>query len=138
VLADGGCPGGAIYLYGYVVEMVLKAASYRMLGVGANDPLEATRPIVEEWIAEYVLRNKKKKVRPHDLDAWARWLVYSRANLHGAAYPHPFSLDLGSNTAVVLQYWEPSMRYHQLPCSPADEADVRAAAQWFLNEHPNM
>ncbi len=70
-LVGAGFHGGAIYLYGYVAEMVLKAACYRLWGLGPNDPLEGMRPIMEAWIAEYAL-NKTRKVRVHDLDAWAR------------------------------------------------------------------
>lgn len=126
-LASAGFYGGAIYLHGYVVEMLLKAAGYKLFGLGATDPVEDQRPIVEEWIAEYILGSKKKP-RPHDLDAWARWLIFFRTSILGRPYPPAFSLDLGSNKDVIEQLWVPSMRYHRLSSSAADAADVRAAA----------
>ena len=136
-LASAGFHGGAIYLHGYVAEMLLKAASYKLFGLGATDPVEDKRSIVEEWIAEYVLVSKKKP-RPHDLDAWAQWLIYFRTAILGTPYPPSFSLDLGSNKDVIERVWMPSMRYHQLSWSSAEAADVQIAALWFLTEYPKL
>ncbi|MGH7169959.1 MAG: hypothetical protein ACRELG_06760 [Gemmataceae bacterium] len=136
-LASAGFHGGAIYLHGYVAEMLLKAAAYKLLGLGSSDPVEEKRPIVEEWIAEYVLAAKKKP-RPHDLDAWARWLSYFRTDILGTPYPLSFDLDLGSHKDVIERIWMPSMRYHQLSPSVMEAAEVQAAALWFLTQYPNL
>jgi hypothetical protein len=136
-LASAGFYGGAIYLHGYVVEMLLKAAAYKLLGLEPTDLVEDQRAIVEEWIAEYVLGSKKKP-RPHDLDAWAQWLIFYRRVILGSPYPSGFSLELGANKDVIEHFWIPSMRYRQLSLPATDAADVRAAAQWFLAEYPNL
>jgi hypothetical protein len=136
VLRAAGFHGGAIYLYGYVAEMILKAACYRVWGLGPNDPVEDNRSIMEDWIAEHVL-NKTRRVRPHELGPWARWLVVTRASFQGPPYNQQFSLDLGANTNAVEQIWLPSMRYHPLPWGAPESTDVRTAAQWFLSQYPN-
>lgn len=133
-----GYDGGAIYLYGYAVEMVLKAACYRLLGLGMHTPVEYARAIVEGWIGEFALSVITKKIQAHDLDAWATGLIWFRDNIHGAPYPTGFSLALGTNKDVVLQYWIPGMRYQELPWGAVESSDVRIATDWFLTEYPNM
>jgi hypothetical protein len=137
-LRASGRDGGAIYLYGYVVEMVLKAACYRLFGHPPHAPVESARPIVETWIGELALPVVTRKLQPHDLDAWASGLVWFRDNIHGVSYPIAFTLSLGTNTDVVLQYWLPGIRYQELPWGPPESAEVSTAAAWFLTEYPNM
>src|SRR5215211_3835797 len=63
----------AIYLYGYVVEILCKAACYRLDGKGVTDEIdEAYRKRVALKAQSYGFT-----VGSHDLVGWARLLVES-------------------------------------------------------------
>src|SRR5436309_1473478 len=72
-LADGDRRAGAIYIFGYVVEMVLKVAFLRLVGHGDEDP------ITTSTLRGYVGQSPTSTARSlglagsanlHDLTSW--------------------------------------------------------------------
>ncbi|MBY0524615.1 MAG: hypothetical protein K2R98_14520 [Gemmataceae bacterium] len=136
-------PGGAVYLWGYVAEMYLKAATLRLIRGGATtapiDPVE--RDAVEKMIKKDLKLhpNYAQLVRgQHNFLGWAHWLVLNKPIISGAPYPLQFGQDLIASAEAVYNIWDPNMRYHELAVTPAALAVVRTATEWLRSEYPNM
>lgn len=92
-LAIGGRRTGAIYLWGYCGEMLLKAAYFSVIGLNENAPIT--------WAGELlpaIDRGKKVFTIPwpnsgkgHNIRAWAELLVQERIVL-SVPYPNRFGL----------------------------------------------
>src|SRR5687768_15379452 len=81
-LLNGGHTGGALYLFGYVAELVLKAASYSHFGLGPTDVIEDTCRRDVEWMMK---KETLKPQGPHDILKWGEWVVLSKPMLTGVA-----------------------------------------------------
>jgi hypothetical protein len=82
-LADGKHHLAALYFYGYVAEIVLGNAYFRMLGYNAKDPI--LREDLKRALVPAVSRSLMSD-RSHPVDGWALLLIEERARLHPPAY----------------------------------------------------
>ena len=110
-LLDAGCRGGAVYLFGYVGEMVIKAVAFRHYGYAPSD--EIAKPD-REAITSLMKTHALAPQGPHDILRWARWVVSMKERLTGMAYPVQLATAFEHHAAVIDALWAPGMRYHPL------------------------
>ncbi len=136
-LAQAGRRTGAVYLYGYVVEMLLKVAYFRVLGFGDADPINrsAMQAAVGESpasTARVLGLNGTRNL--HNIDAWSELLVTFR-RAKGLLYPDPgVSHLLITNVSRVGELWAETVRYHKNTAYGHELARVENACQWLV-EH---
>jgi hypothetical protein len=130
LLQDQGRLGAAAYLFGYVVEMRLTAACFRVLDFDLERRIDRIdRQTVERDARRLHLMSRE----PHDLAGWGRYLVYLRQR-ESRGYPRPFATDLISAVEGAYDNWRPRLRYRSLTPSAGQLAYVHDAAIW-LSEH---
>ena len=133
VAAGQGRSLAAIYLWGYSAEMNLKAAYFRLIGVGLN--VHLTMP---GHILCAIQRGRSLQISwprrgdGHNVRAWAELLVLERAMGPGAGYTNNFALAVQRNGQQIGQLWNETLRYHKNVAYPYEVRKVRLAAEWFL------
>lgn len=121
---------GAIYLWGYATEMLLKSAYFSAVGFKATDPVAIAdlnnaknqAPSLQfQWIGNL-----------HSLESWSRLLVNSRASHPTANYA---SQQFG--TQVIYQarnmgvLWRETLRYRANQAYQFEVQQARLAVEWF-------
>jgi len=132
-LLASGNHGGAIYLFGYVAELVVKAATYRLFGLGPSAKVEAGFRRSVEWMMG---RDALKPRGPHDILRWAEWLLLSKPALTGAAYPLGLTIDFMFHAHVIDANWSPEMRYHRLAVEFDAALAVQTSTRWVMTLGP--
>jgi hypothetical protein len=132
-LAAAGHRTGAIYLWGYTAEMILKAAYFALLGRAETAVLtradifaaiQAGRALGIVW---------RQSGLGHDVRSWAELLVTRRVATPGAAYASPqFGQDVQECGQIIGQLWSEELRYHQNLAYLYEMNQVREAAEWLL------
>lgn len=118
--SDTGHEAGAIYLLGYVAEMLLKTACFRTAEIGPHDDLWARHGAFDQvkTFASWTGRNL------HDLTGWLQFLIDIRQAIGRPLDP----VTAGLMTAAVLDvnaHWRESLRYR---FSAALESELDAVA----------
>lgn len=135
-LADTGRRTGAIYLYGYVVEMFLKAAFLRLAGHADEDPIGIAT--LRGYVGDRPTSTARSLGLPgtanlHDLMAWTDLIVAYRA-ARGLVYPEVnFAAVLTTNVRTVAQRWTEVLRYHKNVAYLHELNAVRTACSWVVN-----
>jgi hypothetical protein len=128
-LEADGRRAGALYLWGYVAEMALKAAYFRALGFPDSRPI--TRSDLRGGLS--ILPNLAKNPPLHHLGLWAQALVVLRAGTPGLAYPDPtFGSLVTAKAQAIYGIWRETLRYHKNLPYPREMIQVREAAEWLL------
>ena len=131
-----GSPNGAVYLFGYVAELTIKAATYRLFGLPVNQCIPNRTFQHVEWMM------KKDGLRlhgPHDIMAWANFLVdHCKPMLSGAAYPLGFGNDVKHHAGMIDANWSPSLRYYGSVVAPPIAAIVQQSSNWFVANAANL
>ena len=122
-------PLGAIYLFGYTVEMRLKAAYYRTVGLVPASLLLPARNIAEARIR--ALLGIRGAVG-HNLYGWAKLLETARATTPGTtALAGKLARAMYLHLQNVEACWTEVLRY-RANTPYHDEMDaVRSGASWF-------
>jgi len=128
-------PLGAIYLFGYTIEMRLKAAYYRVVGLGTAHHISAGAPsprkVAETKICALLLLKPNSPVG-HNLYGWGKLLEQTRATLPA---PGPLPTPMLSDMYIHLQNaslcWTEVIRYRATPPYDEELQVVDAAARWF-------
>ena len=132
-LAAAGYRSGAIYLWGYSAEMILKAAYFSLLGRAETDSLTWVGDILP---AIYAGRARKidwpYQGQGHNVRAWAELLVAEHAATPGAAYPPLFGQEVQACGQSIGQLWSETLRYHKNVAYLYEMNQVREAAEWLL------
>ena len=135
ILRLGGRSHGAVYLYGYCVEMIVKSACY------ALDDRDPFSPITEAVRDDVARRNAAElgvdKPRNHQLVKWSR-LLAEMVLKHRT--DRELSREIVVQAQVVENRWTADMRYRPSRLSPGEVEAVGAAALWFrrvLSRYPN-
>lgn len=132
---------GAIYLFGYSIELRLKAAYFATAGVvsAAGVPFRPGDPIgladrknaMDEWSA---LGLQKKANNGHDLEFWAALTVAKRAALN-----RPYQIGFGNGVVAkaseVYVDWRETLRYRATVPRVGQVKYVRNRADWFARNH---
>jgi hypothetical protein len=122
-------PLGAIYLFGYTIEMRLKAAYYHAVGLVPASSLLPARTSAEARIR--TLTGATGAVG-HNLYGWARLLEDTRATAHGKLpLPTALAKKMYNHVRDVELCWTEVLRYRaNRPYNDEIEA-VQAGARWF-------
>jgi hypothetical protein len=127
----------AVYLYGYAIEMWLKAAFFHNEGLkGVFDSLDRSdlqRGWNQHGPAGIVLPPGSNW---HSYEVWADLLVYIR-RVAGffAPYPPAVELRILQEARNAKQHWDVSMRYNHVAVSDLEVIEVRDAATWFQQNY---
>lgn len=133
--AAGGRGLAAIYLWGYCAEMLLKAAYFSAIGVGAetqlamaihiNPAIQLGRSLGIAW---------PQAGQGHNVLAWAELLILERATnpSPAMAYTAEFDLQIQKNGQRIGQLWNETLRYHKNTPYAYEIRQIREAAEWLL------
>jgi hypothetical protein len=132
-LAEGGHYLAAIYLYGYVSEMVMGIAYFRHQGYGPVAPIHPnTRDRVLKTAKQYVDAEDKMH-RSHPIGGWAQLLVEIRRQVWPRAHDEKrMERMIVDRAALICEHWTPQLRYHAIYATLDQATTVREAVEWFL------
>ncbi len=136
-LASNGRRTAAIYLWGYAVEMWLKAAYFTAFRYRGDQPITATdlRAVIELAPSVGVAWAGRNL---HHLPSWARMLIETRQEF-GLEYPtRLFSADLIRNTNRVYLIWRETLRYHPNVAYDHEVGAVRRCVDWFRDHADSL
>jgi hypothetical protein len=124
--------GDAVYLYGYVAEMLLKRANYLYLVRTSRAALADTVPSVFS-----PARSRGQTLIPgispegfHSLRFWAMLLEADREQL-GDALPMPLAGSFQSVTERLHNHWFVEMRYRALQSPRSEALEVQQDVGWL-------
>jgi hypothetical protein len=135
VLAAQGHYLAAIYLCGYVAEMVLGAAFYRLDDYGSNEPIDDNHRRRVLGAA----RGLKLSFDPsHPLDGLAILLVNKKRQVGPSGYKAEIERGIVNRVNAICRHWAPKLRYRDLDASRSQAQEVIDAAGWLLSEYPSL
>lgn len=120
-------PLAAIYLYGYSIEMIIKAAYFRTRGHTAT-----------QEITDADRRAALGGDNPHNFVRWAELLVALNNRLPRPTYDQAFGIELVNHALLAYQNWRPGMRYCAMIPHEHEVETVRASACWFARDEFRM
>lgn len=126
---------GAIYLYGYVAEMVLGAAHFKLLGYSPAQEIEfdRRRQLVQ---AAKKLSGMTIEAKPHPVDGLAQLLVVEKKRLAPPGHEPELENMIRLQSSLIRDYWSIKLRYRDMIASADDARVMRSAAKWFLVHYP--
>jgi hypothetical protein len=133
VLAAGGQRTGAIYVWGYTAEMMLKAAYFALIGVPETTAITWNghlRPAISRGVAMRIAWPNQGA--GHNVRAWAELLIATRALSPATAYPVGFGLRVQGSSQRIGQLWSEILRYRKNHAYLYEVRHVREAAEWLL------
>lgn len=132
-LAAAGRLAAAVYLWGYVAEMTLKAGWFSLIGFAENQGITGANLRTAVDLAENQCQIQwPKQGRYHAIPYWAQLLSVHRMAI-GNPYPNPqFGVDLEKHSWLIYDRWRETMRY-KTNCPYRREVDVVSdSVQWLL------
>lgn len=133
-LEAAGRRSGAIYLWGYVAEMILKAA-YFDVNRSRVDRFPVSQPI-EMSDLRTALATHAGVANPRNLHHLALWddaLVNRRAGTPVLNYADPaFGNLVRAKAQKLYGLWSVELRYHRNIAYPHEITQAREAAEWLL------
>ena len=127
---------GAIYLYGFSVEMCLAAAYFRSAGFAPNSPItRETRDMKMKFARTLRAADNRPLMDtdPHPLVGWARLLQWQRALSTQVGAERAKRLrEALKKAATVYRHWRPELRYKTKDVLPAQLKEMRECVDWFL------
>jgi len=135
-LASSGRGTGAIYVWGYTAEMILKAAYFTLLGLAEDHPLGwATdlRPAIERGRTLGIPWPRGGD--GHNVRAWADLLVAER-RLRGNPFAPVLARNVRRRGQRFESLWRETLRYRKNVAYHYEVRKVREAAEWFLVHAP--
>jgi hypothetical protein len=134
-LASAGYNLAALYFYGYTVEMLIKAAYFRLLRYGV------TVEIDRDARNRVMLRARQSGLmnyEPHDLVGWAKLLISDKETLLPPPYHTKFAEQIQVRSFSGYEQWRPEMRYRVTNVPAAEIKRVHSDAKWFLENYGRM
>lgn len=135
-LADSGRRTGAIYLFGYVVEMLLKARYFRLIGFTETQAISMTD--LRFAVSTSAASTARSLGLPgtsnfHNVSAWADLIVAYRTH-HGFLYAEPgFDAALSDNVRAIQARWTEVLRYHKNVAYSHEMNIVRTCCGWIVS-----
>ena len=122
---------GAIYLWGYAAEMVLKAAYFQLVGFGPDRPITTRdRRLAQQGATLLGIGGFSS---PHDIGAWAELLIAKRKDLD-SPYPRTgFKANVLHYATAAGTVWTVELRYHPNRAYEFEVRRVREAVRWLLD-----
>jgi hypothetical protein len=129
-LAGAGRPLGAVYLFGYAAEMLLKAAYFRLRGWGPG--AITYRDLADARARALGTHGVVWPGRLHDLGGWSRLLVAERAFL-GRPLPARLGRQAVARVALIYRHWRETLRYYDAEPYAGEVVRTRAAVAWLFD-----
>ncbi len=127
---------GAVYFWGFTVEMCLTAAYFRSLGYSSNMPIDRDTRMLRMTHAR---RLKIMNSDPHPLVGWARLLQRQRTIARKLGPQHSELLrETVRRAETVYKHWRPELRYKLVDVTESQLAEVRESAPWFLRQRGRL
>lgn len=123
LLGFSGRRAGAMYLLGYSVEMSLKAAYFRLIGV---NPAET---VWERYSA--IVGLPPATIRHHRILDLGRLLLYER-QVRSLDLDPVFEGQLQRHTSVTELHWRETLRYRSQTPTPLEASELDEAATWMM------
>jgi hypothetical protein len=126
----------AVYFLGHAVEMCLCAAFFRSVGFAPNTPIDRDTRKRRMTHARQIQASDGQPLMssdPHPLVGWARYLEWQRG-LSGALSNQERG-RLGEavrRAGIAYRHWRPELRYKVTEVGAPVLAEVRMAAEWFI------
>jgi len=112
---------GAIYLFGYVAEMILKVAIFRTRNWSGQHPINIS------WFKNYA---SHKCYNLHDIDGLANLLIDERRSNNNPFDP-VFAAELVHNAKTVSANWRETLRYRSIAAQHAELSEVFQSVEWL-------
>ena len=129
-------PLGAVYLFGYTIEIRLKASYYRLAGLVTASRLAGYRTAAEAQIRGFGLGHGPAG---HDLLGWAKLLEDKRATMPAPGPLAPAVLnEMNDHVKNVSLCWAEILRYRANKPYNEELMVVRAAAEWFKRHYRRL
>ncbi len=122
--AEAGHEAAAIYLLGYVAEMLLKTAYFRVTGVPSSQDI-APHLTAARRNASWRGGNL------HDLRSWFALLNDARS-FQGNPWSIVTAATIERHVLTVASHWRESLRYTSLMAADAELEEVHASVDWLL------
>ena len=119
----------AIYLWGYSVEIRVKAAYFRSAGLGPNRPITPADRSLHAGFAK-LLFGFPGPAGGHEIDVWAQLAVAARTTTP-SPYPTSFGLEVVSQASALYAVWRETLRYTDVRPTAAEVRRARSVASWF-------
>lgn len=123
LLAPSARYAGAIYMLGYCVELVLKVAYCRMVGIHPSDDVWARFANITGL--------SPNLVRHHRIGDLHRSVAYERVS-RGMATDPIFEGELQRLSLLAASHWKEELRYRSLSASKLEADEVDEAATWLM------
>lgn len=126
----------AIYLWGYTVEMTVKAAWFALLGYGDD------QSITMKDLADAKAKAKSYRIDwpggYHDLNGWTQLLIRHREAMNRPYAVRHFDRILLGHARRVYDRWREWLRYKRNVPYPFEVAAVAESAEWFLRNSRDL
>lgn len=133
VLATAGRRTAAIYLWGYAVEMTLKAAYFETSHFLIDQVI--TLQDLQQAMATAVQLGIHWPGNLHRTDAWAQFITSMRSAVPAQNYRVPgFGSRVLAHALTVAQYWRETLRYRKNVAYWYEVERVWTSTEWLL-EH---
>jgi hypothetical protein len=128
---------GAIYLFGYVAELVLKAAYFRLRPANVHGTIVVTDMHNARNRATSQFHVRWPGANLHYLPGWAGLLTQER-HAAGQPYDQSFATALFAHVNRLALLWAESIRYYYSRPSLAEVGNAHAAARWLVSQLPRL
>lgn len=128
---------GALYMYGYTIEIRLKTAYYRLAGVPLNKPMAmSTRGQAERLVKE--LHGPTGLSAGHDLIGWALLVEQTRVNHSFGPLGPRFAMNLRNHVQGAAGHWRELLRYRANRPYASELEAVFLVAKWVRRNHREL
>lgn len=135
VLRGSGHRFWEIYTSGYVVEMLLKSAFFRLCGLAERDDTAWYLRHAEDWGA--MIGVAPPGLGLHDILFWARLVVAERTT-SGRSLKTGFASEMLAHAKTTALHWRAAMRYRQSARCFDHAQAVYSAVTWMRQNHSMM
>lgn len=132
-LAAAGRRTGAIYLWGYAAEMLLKAAYFSAIGMAETAPISwptEIQPAINRGRNVFLIAWPVSG-QGHNVRAWSELLVAERVSL-GISYSPDFAVHVQREGQRIGSLWSETLRYHKNVAYLYEMTQVREATEWLM------
>jgi hypothetical protein len=124
---------GAVYLAGYVAEILLKTAYYHVRGVGQTDDVVPELRGMAARAAELGYHWPSGRTR-HDLQAIAGLLIEERRARGRPLNPY-LAIKLGNHVVVIIGHWSEQLRYKDAIATEAELVELFESVSWIYDNY---
>lgn len=129
-LGEAGSETGALYLLGYVVEMLLKTAYFRVTSIA---PAHNLAPHLRTAHRDARWRGGNL----HNLQSWF-YLLNDVRFFQGKPWNPVLASSIERHVLVVDAHWRESLRYTAFAANGAELEETLASVDWLLTQYDSL